>query len=96
MPRIERLALLLALFVAGCDGDPRDCLLGFSRSDCTFLDPRATAFPQDDAICRGYGLVPGTADYATCRRKKAEVKGLTERETDRGVLQGPFLPSPPP
>ncbi len=50
------------------------------------------AFQQDDAICREYGLAPGSHDYAICRDKKRHERALTERETDYGFLQNPLTP----
>ncbi len=87
-------AVVVALLLGGCD--PRDCLLGIAHSDCASHGPslgsNLAMFPQDDAICRSYGLDPGTRDYAVCRDAKRHVRQLTERETDFGVLQEPLSP----
>lgn len=81
---------LAAMVLAGCD--PRDCALGIAHRDCYAEGSTLAAFPQDDAICRGQGLEPGTRDYAICRRAKQHVRALTERETDYGVLRNPLIP----
>lgn len=91
-PALRLLAILLAtLALAGCD--PRDCWLGIAHGDCPADGPGLAAFPQDDAICQSYGLAPGTSDYAICRAKKREVRGLTANETDYGFLQNPLTPN---
>lgn len=81
---------LLALPLAGCD--PRDCLTGIAHDDCYAPGSAYAQFPQDDAICRDYGLRPGTHDYAVCRVKKGHERLLTDRETDYGVLRNPLTP----
>ena len=90
---VSRLTLVLvgALACAGCD--PRDCALGIANGDCYPQGSALAAFPQDDAICRSYGLTPGTHDYKVCRKTKAHERALTERETDYGFLNNPLTPS---
>ena len=89
----SRLTLLtvLALATAGCD--PRDCALGIAEHDCTPPGAAQAAFPQDDAICRSYGLTPGTHDYLVCRRTKHHERALTERETDYGFVENALTPN---
>ena len=82
---------MAALALGGCD--PRDCWLGISQGDCDAGGTTLAAFPQDDAICRDYGLTPGTHDYAICRAKKRRVRALTEHETDYGFLNNPLTPN---
>lgn len=82
--------LLLPLGLCGCD--PRDCLLGIANRDCAPAGSPLAQFPQDDAVCRGFGLAPGTRAYATCRETKLHERSLTERATDFGALQSPILP----
>jgi hypothetical protein len=82
--------LLIALLLGGCDA--RDCWLGIAHSDCNPEGSALAQFPQDDAICREYGLTPGTKDYVTCRLKKRAVRAETERATDYGFLQNPLTP----
>ena len=89
----SRLALLCALGLATGGCDPRDCALGIADGDCFPEGSTLAAFPQDDAICRSYGLVPGTHDYLVCRQTKRHVRALTERETDYGFLSNPLTPS---
>ncbi len=87
-----RVALpMVALLLGGCGA--RDCQLGIANRDCGVQGSALADFPQDDAICRGYGLVPGTRDYAVCRQTKRHERQLTARETDYGVLQEPLTPS---
>ena len=94
MPRaLPRLALLAALGLATAGCDPRDCALGIAEHDCAPQGSALAAFPQDDAVCRGYGLVPGTRDYAICRQTKRHERALTERETDYGFLNDPLTPN---
>jgi hypothetical protein len=81
----------MALSLGGCD--PRDCWLGIANGDCPSDGGALARFPQDDAICRDYGLVPGTRDYAVCRLKKRDVRAQTERQTDYGFLQNPLTPN---
>ena len=91
-PSVFRLSVFLmaTLALAGCD--PRDCWLGIANGDCATDGTALAAFPQDDAICREYGLAPGSHDYAICRDKKRHERALTERETDYGFLQNPLTP----
>ena len=84
------LALAAALAVSGCD--PRDCALGIAHRDCYPQGSPLAMFPQDDAICRSYGLDPGTRDYAACREHKRHERALTDRETNFGVLEEPLAP----
>ena len=94
MPRSSRfptITLLLAtLALGGCD--PRDCWLGISHGDCYAEGAAQAQFPQDDSICRQYGLTPGTRDYAICRQDKRHERALTARESDFGFLQNPLAP----
>lgn len=87
--RLIALALIAAT-LGGCD--PRDCYLGIAHQDCYAEGSALAQFPQDDSVCRGYGLKPGTRDYAICRRSKRHVRALTDRETDFGVLQNSLTP----
>ena len=82
---------IILLLLGGCGA--RDCQLGIANRDCAAPGSALADFPQDDAICRSYGLAPGTHDYAVCRRTKARERKLTARETDYGVLQEPLTPS---
>lgn len=82
--------LPLALMLGACD--PRDCWLGIAHRDCDTGGTALAAFPQDDAVCRDYGLAPGTRDYAICRRKKTAMRNRTEQATDYGFLQNPLTP----
>ena len=84
------LAITAALLVGGCD--PRDCALGIAHRDCYPEGSPLAMFPQDDAICRSYGLDPGTRDYAVCRDRKRHERALTDRETNFGVLEEPLAP----
>ena len=84
------LAVAAALLLGGCD--PRDCGLGIAPRACFPEGSQLAAFPQDDAICRSYGLAPGTRDYAVCRDQKRHERALTERATDFGVLEEPLAP----
>ena len=84
------LAMVAALGLAGCD--PRDCALGIAHRDCYPEGSALALFPQDDAICRGYGLEPGTRDYRVCRAQKRHERQLTERATDFGALEEPLTP----
>ncbi len=79
-----------ALLLAGCD--PRDCALGIAHRDCYPEGSPLAMFPQDDAVCRSYGLDPGTHDYAACRDQKRHVRQLTNRETNFGALEEPLTP----
>ncbi len=88
--RVAIPAAALALTLAGCD--PRDCALGIAHRDCYPKGSALAAFPQDDAICRSYGLDPGTHDYAVCRNQKRHERQLTERATDFGFLEEPLTP----
>ena len=90
LPRFALLAAI-ALATAGCD--PRDCALGIANGDCYPQASALAAFPQDDAICRSYGLEPGTRDYRLCREAKHHERALTERETDYGFLNNPLTPN---
>jgi hypothetical protein len=81
---------VVALLLAGCGA--QDCVLDIAHGDCAALGPLETAIPQDDAICRSYGLTPGTPDYAHCRKAKRHVRRLTKDETDDGFLRNPLLP----
>ena len=90
---LPRLALLCALALATAACDPRDCALGIANGDCYPQGSALAAFPQDDAICRDYGLTPGTHDYLVCRKTKRHERALTERETDYGFLQNPLTPN---
>ena len=83
--------LLATLSLAGCGA--RDCMLNISHGDCGPRGAVLASFPQDDAVCRSYGLAPDTRDYATCRRAKARERHLTARETDYGFLQNPLTPN---
>lgn len=89
----RRVALLAAAALSLSACDPRDCALGIASGDCAPQGSPLAAFPQDDAICRSYGLVPGTHDYRLCRQAKGHVRALTERETDYGFLNNPLTPS---
>lgn len=82
--------LLVMLLLGGCGA--RDCLLGIAHRDCYAEGSPLAEFPQDDAICRGYGLTPGTRDYGVCRQKKRHERALTARETDYGFLRNPLTP----
>ena len=82
--------LAAALLLGGCD--PRDCALGIAHRDCYPVGSVQATFPQDDAICRSYGLDPGTHDYAICRDQKRHERALTERATNFGVLEEPLTP----
>ncbi len=82
-------SLLLVLSLGGCAA--RDCVYDIAHRDCG-VAPIASRFPQDDAICRSYGLAPGTVDYATCRGAKHHVQRLTRDESDYGFLRNPILP----
>ena len=84
------LAAGAALVLGGCD--PRDCALGIAHRDCYLEGSVSAMFPQDDAICRSYGLDPGTRDYAVCRDQKRHERALTGRETNFGVLEEPLAP----
>ena len=89
----HRLTLLIGLTLACAGCDPRDCALGIANGNCYPEGSALAAFPQDDAICRSYGLTPGTRDYVICRKAKAHERALTERETDYGFLNNPLTPS---
>jgi hypothetical protein len=78
--------LLLALGLAGCG--LADCAFDLAYHACA-APPRV---PEDDAICRAYGLKPGTPDYARCRHAKAHERKLTQDETSDGFLRNPILP----
>ena len=78
------------MLVGGCD--PRDCALGIAHRDCYPQGSPLAMFPQDDAVCRSYGLDPGTRDYAVCRDQKRHVRQLTGRETNFGALEEPLTP----
>ena len=82
--------LALALLLAGCGA--RDCAYGIAHRDCVAEGNTRVAFPQDDVICRSYGLTPGTRDYATCRASKQHERQLTRAESDYGFLRNPILP----
>lgn len=63
----------LAVLLSGCANHPIDCATGFVHADCLpgtagYADPDKFA-TVDDAACRSYGLMPGTAQYADCRIK---------------------------
>ena len=91
MRLVRALPLLLTMLgLTGCGA--RDCMLDIAHRDCAASGAVLASFPQDDAICRSYGLVPGTYDYAVCRRAKARERHLTSRETDYGILQNPLTP----
>ena len=90
---LPRLVLLCTLPLATAACDPRDCALGIANGDCQPQGSALAAFPQDDAICRDYGLTPGTHDYLVCRQTKRHERALTERETDYGFLQNPLTPN---
>ena len=91
--RPYRLALLLLVIPLLCGfEDPRDCWLGIANHDCYLRGAAQAAFPQDDSICRTYGLVPGTHDYDICRKTKRHERALTERETDYGFVANPLTP----
>ncbi len=90
LPRLA-LAITISLVAGACD--PRDCALGIANGDCTPQGSALAAFPQDDAICRSYGLEPGTRDYRLCREAKHHERALTERETDYGFLNNPLTPN---
>ena len=83
-------AIAAALLLGGCD--PRDCALGIAHRDCYPEGSQLAMFPQDDAICRSYGLDPGTREYAACRDQKRHERALTGRETNFGVLEEPLTP----
>ena len=83
-------ALLALLGLGGCD--PRDCALGIANRDCAAVGSPVAMFPQDDAVCRSFGLAPGSKDYAICREQKLHERSLTERATDFGVLTNPITP----
>jgi hypothetical protein len=85
--------LLFALLLGGCGF--RDCQLGIAEHDCRPPGSALADFPQDDAVCRGYGLVPGTHAYDVCRQTKHHERKLTARETDYGVLREPLTPAAP-
>ena len=84
------LAVAAGLLLGGCD--PRDCALGIAHRDCYVEGSPLAQFPHDDAICRSYGLDPGTHDYAVCRGQKRHVRLLTGRETNFGALEEPLAP----
>ena len=88
---IRLLSLVVMLSLGGCG--VQDCLFGIAHRDCAGPGSSVVAFPQDDAICRGYGLVPGTHDYDVCRAKKRRVQALTGQSTDYGALQEPLGPN---
>jgi hypothetical protein len=93
---IRRVGPIFALLALGGCG-ARDCMMGIAHRDCVAQSAPVAAFPQvafpqDDAVCRSYGLTPGTPDYAICRQKKRHVRVLTGRETDYGALQNPLTP----
>ena len=90
---LPRLAVAAAVALAAAACDPRDCALGIANGDCYPQGSPLAAFPQDDAICRDYGLTPGTHDYLVCRQTKRHERALTERETDYGFLQNPLTPN---
>ena len=79
------------MLLAGCGA--RDCMIGIAHRDCVPQGSPVAEFPQDDAVCRDYGLTPGTKDYEICRQKKRHVRVLTGRETDYGALQNPLTPN---
>ena len=83
-------ALLALIGLGGCD--PRDCMLGIANRDCAPVGSPVAMFPQDDAVCRSYGLTPGTKDYAICREQKLHERSLTERATDFGLFENPITP----
>ena len=83
--------VLIAAGLAGCN-DPRDCALGIAHRDCYPEGSTLALYPQDDAICRSFRLVPGTHDYKVCRDQKRHERLLTERATDFGVLEEPLAP----
>ena len=61
------------LLLGGCANHPVDCAVGFHHADCLpgtagYDDPTRFAI-ADDKQCQGYGLKPGTTEYATCRIK---------------------------
>ena len=80
----------VVLALGGCD--VRDCWLSIAHDDCVAEGSNLAAFPQDDAICRDYGLEPGTRDYAICRQKKEAVRARAEQASDYGFLQNPLTP----
>lgn len=84
------LAVVAGLAVGGCD--LRNCALGIANGDCYPPGSPRARFPEDDAVCRSYGLEPGTQDYAICRKTKLHERALTNRATDYGGLQSPLLP----
>ena len=76
-----RLAIIFIVVLASSAAHAEDCLLkiiGVAHGDCPL---ETSAFPQDDAICRTYGLTPGTHDYKVCRTAKAHERKLTSDET---------------
>lgn len=91
MVRARRLMVLAVLPFLGGWG-LRDCPLGIAHSDCHERGSPQARFPQDDAVCRSYGLAPDTRAYDLCRESRRHVRALTERETDFGFLQNPLLP----
>jgi len=93
MRRAVRLAWLCSLGLAAGGCDPRDCALGIADGNCFPNGSVLAAFPQDESICRSYGLVPGSRDYILCRQTKRHERALTERETDYGFLNGPLTPT---
>ena len=78
------------LLLGGCGA--QDCALAIAHGDCYAQGTPVSAFPQDDASCRSYGLTPGSRDYATCRHAKHHVRRLTHDETDDSYLRNPLLP----
>ena len=52
--RTRAALLILALALGGCGA--RDCQLGIANRDCGIQGSVLADFPQDDAICRSYGL----------------------------------------
>ena len=82
--------LAATLLLGGCG--VRDCALDINHEDCPLRRSPQAYYPQDDVVCRSYGLAPGTRDYATCRGDKQHVRTLTNRETDYGFLPNPLTP----
>lgn len=68
------------LFISGCANHPLDCATGLiAWDDCKpgtlGYEKRQDALKQDDELCKSYGLVFGTAEYAQCR---IALKGQSE------------------
>ncbi|ACB95681.1 hypothetical protein [Beijerinckia indica] len=76
-------AVALPLALGSCADFPGRCQLGIAREDCWRGDASLGHFPNDDAVCRSYGLAPGSESYAVCRREKARVDKDTRTSIDK-------------